>query len=147
MTRRMQFRSCAVGVVAAMCAVTLAAQEPRPATPTVPTADSDTPITKQFETMFVDVKQLGSALAAFPAEFRIHPLGTENVVVVRALPSVIQAIEATIKRLDVPAVGERPAELTVYVLTPGESSSGAEVPAVLGPVVTQLTKLSGYKSW
>jgi hypothetical protein len=99
-------------------------------------------VTRVFKIQYVDLDELKQLLGIFPAQ----TIASAGALSVKGSKEVVDAIEETIKRLDIPPVPveERAAELTIFVLTPGDQPGGA-LPAVLGPVVTQLNAIFSYK--
>jgi hypothetical protein len=99
----------------------------------------------------IPVKYLDSAatlkaLCIFPAE--IVPQTGQHLISVRAPAANMPAITDAIKRLDVPQVGPKSAELTIYVLVGSDQDETLRpFPASLKPVVDQLNGVLSYKQF
>jgi hypothetical protein len=84
-------------------------------------------------------------LRAFPATLSESDVQGQHVISVSGAPAVVAAIEETIKRLDVPALPARSADVVAYLLgcsaTPPQSDAASPD---LRDVVAQLKKTFGY---
>ena len=101
---------------------------------------------QMFPVKYLDSAETVKALCIFRAE--IVPQPTLHMISVRALQQDMAAIGDAIKRLDVPQVGPKSAELTIYVLVGSDQDETLRAyPATLKPVVDQLKSVLSYKQF
>jgi hypothetical protein len=99
----------------------------------------------------IPVKYLDTAatlkpLCIFPAE--IVPQTGQHVISVRAPATSMTAIADAIKRLDVPQVGPKNVEWTIYVLVASDQAETLRpIPANINAVVEQLKGVVSYKQF
>jgi len=99
-----------------------------------------------FPVKYLDSAETLKALCIFSAE--IVPQPTLHMISVRAAQANMAAIGDAIKRLDVPQVGPKSAELTIYVLVASDQDESLRpFPASLKPVVDQLKGVLSYKQF
>lgn len=101
---------------------------------------------QMFPVKYLDSAETVKALCIFRAE--IVPQPTLHMISVRALQQDMAAIGDAIKRLDVPQVGPKSAELTIYVLVGSDQDESLRpFPVSLKPVVDQLKGVLSYKQF
>jgi hypothetical protein len=104
-----------------------------------------------WSVQMVPVKYLDSAatlraICIFPAEIMLQT--AQHLVSVRAPAANMAAITDAIKRLDVPQVGPKNVEWTIYVLVASDQAETLRpVPANINAVVDQLKGLLPYKQF
>jgi len=101
-------------------------------------------VQKVFIIQHIRSGELAQILSVFPAAIS-H---SGQALGVSAAPAVVQAIEETIKRLDVPQPPAKDVELTGYVVEAlGQQVPTAAVPSELDGVVAQLRRSFSYLSY
>ena len=101
---------------------------------------------QMFPVKYLDSAETLKALCIFSAE--IVPQPTIHMISVRAAQTSMAAIGDAIKRLDVPQIGPKSAELTIYVLVASDQDETLRpFPASLKPVVDQLKAVLSYKQF
>ncbi len=129
---------------------TAPAEQPKPSPS--PEAPKRAPRPGDIQRVFViqheSVRALAQILQAFPATLSYSTYKATNALAVSASPSVVAAIEETIKRLDVPPPAAPSVDIAAYIIEAlAEPTPGAAVPAVLSPVVTQLKATFRYADY
>lgn len=116
----------------------------------------DDSVVKIFELKNVTPSQLRSILSVYPAQISEGYTGRASVLSVKTSRPVMDAIEETIKRLDVPPPPPPPpsptpeqkvAELVIYVIAPTDTVANNTLPSALKPVLDQINSLFGYKGF
>jgi hypothetical protein len=134
----------AVALVSASALTLWAEDTPKaPEPPARPPRPGD--IQRVFTVEYASVVELANVLAIFPASIKTSR--RPAAIGVSASPAVVAAIEATIKRLDVPApiAASKDIELTGYVIKAERKTGGADqVPDALSGAVSQMRSLFGY---
>jgi len=103
-------------------------------------------VQKVFNVEHVNVTRLQNLLSIF--DVMIEADQRLKVVAVKGLPDSVAAVEAAIKRLDVPPPPAKNIELTVYLLNATEAPvTGATIPSGLDEVVHQLESVFAYKGF
>jgi len=124
-------------------------------TPQAAGAPGEATVVKIFELKNVSSSQLKSILSVFNAQISEGYAG-RPLLSVRASKPVMDAIEETIKRFDVPpppppppppAPEQKIAELAIYVVVPTDATANNALPAALKPVLDQINTLFGYKGF
>lgn len=90
-----------------------------------------------------------SALGSGRDKTRLDPNNTLKTITVRDLPENVAAIEAALKRLDVPDPAPISIQTQIYVISASDEASGDSTPfpKELEPVVTQLKATLKYKHY
>ena len=99
-----------------------------------------------FVLKYADARSLSNVLSVFG--YGVTADRDMHVIAVRAPAEVMAAIADAVKRLDVPAAAPKDIELTVYMLVASEqAAAGAELPAELQPVASELKRIIAYKNF
>ncbi len=103
-------------------------------------------VQKVFHVEHVNVARLQHLLSIF--EVMVEADLELKVIAVKGMPDGVAAVEAAIKRLDVPPPPAKNIELTVYMLNATEApAAGATIPSELDEVVRQLESVFAYKGF
>lgn len=92
-------------------------------------------IVKVFQVKYADVNQLARVFTAFGVP--VQPSVPNKAIAVRGPKEIVNAIEESIKRLDVPPPPVKNLEFTVYLLESSAQPNG-KLPQALQPVIKQL---------
>ncbi len=135
---------CIVVLVASGSPAMAIQQETETGTEPAATVDGDV-VTQIFKTTFADVEDIASVISLFGGRVRANPdLG---VFAWTGPASLLSAVEAAVRSLDVAPVPEPNVELTVYFLMATKGGPGkSDVPASLDGVAVQLEDVFGYDS-
>lgn len=135
----------AVLTIVALAATSAVAQETTTGlVPPTPTDDHDF-VTQIFRVRYADVRDLANIIHLFRG--RAQPEPELGVIAWTGPPSLLPAVEAAIRSLDVAPVPEPNVELTVYFLmATKEGPPSTSVPADLDGVAVQLQEVFGYTS-
>jgi hypothetical protein len=103
-------------------------------------------VQKVFHVEHVNVARIQKLLSVF--EVMVEADMELKVIAVKGMPDGVAAVEAAIKRLDVPPPPAKNVELTVYMLNATVNPvTGATIPSELGEVVHQLESVFAYKGF
>ncbi len=102
---------------------------------------ADEPVRKVLDVKYVDIGQVEKLALTFG----LMSTRVGSSVAVSGTSGAVEAVELALKKLDVPPTD---VELTGYMIAASkENTQGAELPAVLAPVVQQLRALLAYKEF
>lgn len=129
----------------------------QPATTTTPPATTDNYVTeknfksKVFEVKYRDPNSLANVLSRLTSGFKGAAISANaefKTITVRDFPENLMTIEEAIKRLDTPGAPRPNIELHMHVLLASNAAGGgAEVPAELKDVLTELRGTLSYKNY
>ncbi len=103
-------------------------------------------VQKVFHVEHVSVTRLQHLLSVF--EVMVEADLQLKVIAVKGMPDGVAAVEAALKRLDVPPPPAKNVELTVYMLNATETPvTGATIPSELDEVVHQLESVFAFKGF
>jgi hypothetical protein len=120
------------------------AQETQTLVGPTPTAEGDS-VTQIFKVAFADVNDIAEVISLFQGTAR--PNRDLGVIAWTGPGSLLPAVEAAIRSLDVPPVPEPNVEITVWFLMAAKSGTGTKsIPASLDGVAVQLEDVFGYDS-
>lgn len=107
-------------------------------------ARAQAPMRKMFQLQHADA----GAVAALLGIYGVPIMKDERmkILLVSAAPEVMQSIEETVHRLDVPPEAPKSVEITAYILT-GSASGPSSLPPELQPAAAQLKALSADRSF
>lgn len=103
-------------------------------------------VQKVFTLKYADPQTLYNLLRVF--DVNMFPNAEMHALAVTASPQVMQSIEQTIARLDLPAYATKNIDLTMQLVVGSDADTGAgAIPKDLEPVITQLKGTFPFKNY